>query len=189
MAHLISSGTAEDAKNRWATSPECFLDAIILYGKTFKIDVATEPQTAKCDRFIVAPEWFAGRADRGSIPGLAGFDALNCVWENDWWCNPPFDLKIEFIKRAREMATNGMTGMMLLPYEPSSAWFRRHVVPNATLIYEPDGRYQFCEIDGKTKKTGVNFASCLVLFTPHYIGSEGAKTVRYSRSKHKQTKQ
>lgn len=172
MAILIESKTADGAKNRWATADNCFADALALYGRAFSIDVCAEPQTAKVNRFYVSPEWLNSQPSldiirKHSDKKIVGFDALQCDWDHDWWCNPPFDLKIEFIKWAQIQTAAGRGGMMLLPYEPLTTWWRKHVTPFATAIYEPDGRYQFYEIDGVTKKTGANFGSVFVLFTPH----------------------
>lgn len=180
MSILVNSGTEKDAKNRWGTTWECFNDAKHLFGKNFDVDVAAEPQTAKCSKFIVSPYWFAARAERGSIKGLIGFDSLHCEWPDNWWCNPPFELKCQFIRKAIEQARAGRSGMMLLPYEPTTIWFRKLIKRNAAVIYEPDGRYPFLEIDGKTKKQGVNFASCFVLFTPHDNGGS-ARTIEFER--------
>ncbi|HAT8515216.1 TPA: hypothetical protein I7181_16095 [Vibrio vulnificus] len=52
--------------------------------------------------------------------------------------------------------------------EPATGWWRELVDGKATAIYEPDGRYNFYDIDGVTKKTGVNFPSAFVLWTPHF---------------------
>ncbi|MGU3814609.1 hypothetical protein [Vibrio diabolicus] len=61
MAHLVQSKTVEGAKNKWATRWDCFFDAQFLFrrdtGKEFVLDVGAEPQTAKVNRFYVAPDW------------------------------------------------------------------------------------------------------------------------------------
>ncbi|GAL07884.1 hypothetical protein JCM19237_264 [Photobacterium aphoticum] len=100
---------------------------------------------------------------------IVGFDALQLDWPNDWWCNPPFDRKQEFITHAHKQAKAGRSGMMLLPYEAITGWWRRLVEGKANAVYIPDGRYHFYEIDGETERGGVNFGSVFVLFTPHFI--------------------
>jgi hypothetical protein len=164
-------------------------------GKPFVLDVAAEPQTAKVDRFYLSPDWIQEQDDVNRplyadglaplqepddkysalrechpamqllSPTCVGFDGLQCDWEDGWWCNPPFDRKLEFIAKAREEMYKGHDGMMLLPYEPLTGWWRDEVNGYASMIFEPDGRYGFYESDGHTKKTGVNFGSALVLFT------------------------
>lgn len=178
MAILIKSQTAKEDKNFWGTTVDCFLDAQFLNGRKFAVDVAAEPSTAKVDRFYVSTDYFdltvgsndsrgSGSTLLNSSQRIVGIDALNLSWENDYWCNPPFDLKLKFIKHAVKQLKSGIGGMMLLPYEPITAWWLENVEPFATAIYEPDGRYNFVQCDGVTKKTGVNFGSAFVLFTPH----------------------
>ena len=59
--------------------------------------------------------------------------------------------------------------MMLLPYESLTNWWRDNLA-EGVIIYEPDGRYNFMERDGKTKKSGANFGSVLVSFPSQHIG-------------------
>ncbi|ENP7579759.1 hypothetical protein ACEC70_003896 [Vibrio alginolyticus] len=181
MAHLVKSKTVESAKNKWATRWDCFFDAQFLFrrdtGKEFVLDVAAEPQTAKVNRFYVAPDWIneqpsgfpslkpKHKAAQLLNPVCVGFDGLQGEWEDGWWCNPPFDLKFEFLEKALEQARKGRDGMMLLPHEELTTWWLDLVEGYATMIYKPDGRYPFYETDGHTKKQGVNFGSALVLFT------------------------
>lgn len=180
MAILNRSITAEDAKNRWATQWGCFLDAQHLYGRKFAVDVCAEPETAKVKRFFASAEWFESRRlsafGIGGMDGfgirkgqkILGFDALRHKWPADWWCNPPFDRKWEFIAHAREQQAAGRPGMMLLPYSPCSTSWRKNL-GSGVIIYEPDGRYNFMEPDGETKQSGANFETALVIFTTNMI--------------------
>lgn len=169
MANLVKSKTPESDKNLWATTWECFADAKELYGREFKCDVAALPSTAKCTNIIVPPDYTF--MDFGDIVGcdIIGVDALATDWLDDWWCNPPFDDKAAFIRQARKQQSAGRQGMMLLPYEPLTQWWR-DLLSDDVIIYEPDGRYNFYEADGKTKKSGVNFGSAFVLFPACKIG-------------------
>lgn len=179
MAILIESKTHDSEKNRWSTTWPCFDDAVRLRGRPFALDVAAEPLTAKCARFYASKDFFdAGRLSAFGVSGgdtwqfndpvrCVGFDALELAWDNDWWCNPPFDLKVPFLEHAATQWANRRFGMMLLPYEPLSEWWRKLVNPVASCVYEPDGRYAFYETDGYTQKTGVNFGSVLVDFSEH----------------------
>lgn len=192
MAILIDSGTPESQKNFWATTHGAFLDAQKLYGRPFQTDVAAEPLTAKCKRFFIGVEWLdallsgkgveqkkrelAISVERGFR--LIGFDAMICDWGNDFYCNPPFDLKVDFIKRARQMQAIGNGGMMLLPYEPLTDWWQENL-SEGCVIYEPDGRYQFYDRDGETKKTGANFGSAFVAFPSIKIGE--SPRIRFER--------
>lgn len=133
MAILVHSTTSVEDKNRWGTTWDCFDDGQALYGRPFKLDVCAEPATAKVNRFYTSIEWLELRAGSFEQRGIGfcgedfnpqakivGFDALNLHWENDFWCNPPFDLKQLFIKKAFAEARAGNSGMMLLPYEPAT---------------------------------------------------------------------
>ena len=160
MAGTVNPGaksrTADGDKNFWATSWRQFYDAVALYGRPFQWDVAAEASTTK--------------TDRQTYFGLdIGDDSLQLDWPADWWCNPPFDQKVEFIQQARLQQAAGRPGMMLLPYEPVSNWWRENL-KEGVIVYEPDGRYNFMERDGLTMKSGVNFGSALVLFTTASIG-------------------
>ena len=187
MAHLVKSKTADGDKNFWATAWECFADAETLYGREFQIDVAAEPLTAKCrkyygpaefyDRVLVDPE-FNRLAPDIEMPRCVGIDSLNINWEDDWWCNPPFDLKEEFIAKAKQQQKRGISGMMLLPYERQTQWWRNGV-SQGCIIYEPDGRYNFLERDGEAKKSGVNFGSAFVLFPAFYVAE--SPTIQFKR--------
>lgn len=182
MTILVDSKTPDGVKNKWATQWPCFFDAstqfLLATGKRFVLDVAAEPQTAKVNRFYLPPDWVnehpSGSYDgllpknqysRALNPKCVGFDGLQCDWEDGWWCNPPFDLKQEFIQKAVDEMFKGRDGMMLLPYEPLTVWWEELVEGYASMVYEPIGRYPFYEHDGHTKKSGVNFGSVLVLFT------------------------
>ena len=161
MAHLVKSKTAAEDKNFWGTTWECLADAEHLFGKTFLIDVAAEPLTAKCKNFFTKED-----------------NALLLDWPDRFWCNPPFDLKGKFITKAKEMQAKGRSGMMLLPYERQTEWWRRGV-SKGCIIYEPCGRYNFLERDGVTKKSGVNFGSALVCFPSFHLNE--SITVPFTR--------
>ena len=180
MAILIKSKTAEADRNFWATQWGCFLDAQRLHGRSFRLDVAAEPLTSKCNRYYARPEMVDELLDyrtsaetklqmRESGAVCVGLDALRLPWEDDWWCNPPFDIKEQFIRKAKREQAKGRAGMMLLPYEPLTNWWRDNL-SLGVFIYEPDGRYNFMGRDGKTKKHGANFGSVLVSFPSQHIG-------------------
>ena len=169
MANIVKSKTPDSDKNLWATTRECFADAKALYGRKFQCDVAALPVTAKCTSIIVPPSYTFTDGDDALGCNIIGVDALATDWPDDWWCNPPFDAKAEFIRQARKQQQDGRQGMMLLPYEPLTGWWR-DMLADDVIIYEPDGRYNFYEADGKTKKSGVNFGSAFVLFPACKIG-------------------
>lgn len=178
MAILVKSDTPDEDKNYWATSWEAFSDAENLYGRDFEIDVAAEPLTTKCNLYIGNPNMYDRVLDyrTGSdirhdmlLAGTCiGLDSFIMDWHNHWWCNPPFDYKREYVERAREQQAMGRGGMMLLPYEPLTQWWR-NILEKDAIVYEPDGRYQFYERDGETQKQGANFGSVLVGFPTFHL--------------------
>jgi len=128
------------------------------------------PKTAKCTNIIVPPDYSFTDGDDLLGCNIIGVDAISTLWPDDWWCNPPFDDKFRFIKFARDVqSVLGNQGMMLLPYEPLTGWWR-DLLSDDVIIYEPDGRYNFYEADGITKKSGVNFGCTFVLFPACKIG-------------------
>lgn len=167
MAILVKSATAAEDKNFWATTWHCFFDAERLYNKPFQLDVAAEY------RSVMAIQDGVIRSDTVTTAKVPNFfmlpwsNALENEWVNDWWCNPPFDDKIDFVKKAVEQSQAGKSGMMLIPCELLTDWWVEYVEPYADTIFVPNGRYPFYERDGYTQKSGVNFGSCFVLFTPH----------------------
>lgn len=189
MSILIESSTKADDKNRWGTDPQCFADAVALNGRPFVIDVCAEPLTAKCQRFYASDELYDAVLDyrtsthamaqlRASGRTCVALNSLIQVWDDSWWCNPPFDQKQAFIRYARSQQAAGRAGMMLLPYEPLTVWWQS-LLATGCIIYEPDGRYQFVERDGVTRKSGANFGSALVAFPTQHIGE--SIRVRFKR--------
>ena len=192
MAILVKSSTADDSKDYWSTTWQCFYDAQKLHGRPFKTDVAAEPLTAKCKRYFTGLEFLDGLLSGHGVAlkkshlaiaverglALVGFDAMLADWGDDYWCNPPFSHKLKFIKRARVMQAKGYAGMMLLPYEPLTDWWQDNL-SEGCIIYEPKGRYQFYERDGETEKSGANFGSALVSFPVQKIGE--SIRIRFNR--------
>ena len=191
MAILVKSKTSSDNKNLWGTTWECFEDATELYGRKFECDVAAEPLTAKCRKYFTSPDILDSLIfDRWNTAVLlnhaesvlgnvcVGLDALNLNWPEHWFCNPPFDLKAQFLHHAKQMQAKGRSGMMLLPYERQTEWWRKGV-GKGCIIYEPCGRYNFLERDGVTKKSGVNFGSAMVCFPTFHLNE--SITVPFTR--------
>lgn len=182
MAILVKSTTESDNKNYWATNWFCFFDAERLYNKEFKLDVAAEYLPVRTVQDGVIRNDTITTAKVNNFFMLPWANALENEWINDWYCNPPFDNKIEFLEKAVfESKVCGRSGMMLIPYEPLTDWWMSTVELYADTVYLPDGRYAFYERDGYTKKSGVNFGSCLVLFTPHKT-TGGPRQVRFKRT-------
>jgi len=174
MAILVKSTTKSSEKNRWGTTWRCNNHAAKLTGYAFILDACAEKQTAKCANFI-SPEENAFNVDwvqrLSSIESkISKIKATRSPFKpSAVWVNPPFDSKIEFIDECYRYSKLGITTVMLLPYERTTGWWRDKIKNKANRIFVPDGRYPFLEIDGKTQKTGVNFSSCFIEFSPTYF--------------------
>lgn len=147
-----ASNTPESKKDNWNTPWHAVRDAEALLGQSFMQDAcACDKATAKAPMFITPEQ-----------------DSLKTEWiVGPVWCNPPFSRKTEFLQRAHEQAIkHSIIVCMMLPYEPCTKWWREHVSGKASIIYVPDGRYNYCDPATKAEITGVNFASCFVVFTP-----------------------
>jgi len=189
VAILLTSQTAQEEKGRWGTQWECFYDAAALTGYSFILDTCAEAPTAKCANFITPGEdaltvdWVR-RAQEivtrlNNIPFTS--PALKPV---AGWCNMPFTQKPAFLSKCFESARGGFPIVALCPYERSTGWWREYVKGKATRVFIPNGRYNFLKVDGKTKKTGVNFLSCFVEFG---IGAGFGETqfIDFKRGVHK----
>jgi len=174
MAILVKSKTKATDKNRWATTWRCFGHAKKLTGHSFLLDVCAEKPTAKCANFIGPYEnsfnvdWVnrLSTIENKIISMNVTRFPLNSTAA---WCNPPFDNKLEFIEECYRYSKLGLTTVMLLPWERTTGWWRDFINNKAARVFVPDGRYPFLDIDGKTQKSGVNFSSCFVEFSPRHF--------------------
>lgn len=175
MAILVKSATPKSDKNRLSTTWDCFNDAKTVTGLSFALDVAAESATAKCANYITPEEdalsvCWGERLSKVMVKMGRMMHTRMPVAALGIWCNPPFDRKLDFIQKAYdESRKHGVAICLLIPYEPQTIWWRCMIEGVARTVYEPRGRYNFYEPDGKTIKTGVNFGTCFVLFDGSYI--------------------
>lgn len=174
MAILVKSTSKAEEKNRWGTTWRCNNHAAQLTGYAFMLDACAEKETAKCANFI-SPEENSFNVDWKLR--LSQVESRTAKIETTRfpfkpsavWCNPPFDNKHAFIKECHKYSKQGVTSVMLLPWERTTGWWRDLIGNKASRVFVPDGRYPFLDIDGKTQKPGVNFSSCFVEFSPTYF--------------------
>jgi phage N-6-adenine-methyltransferase len=151
----VKSKTPDNKKDDWNTPWHAVKDASALIGMPFTLDAcACDDATAKAVAFFTPEQ-----------------DALKQAWvpseRGAVWCNPPFSRKAEFLNHARQQSRwHKQTIVMMIPYEPCTQWWREYVSGVASIVYVPDGRYNYCDPATKAEITGVNFASCFVVFTP-----------------------
>lgn len=90
--------------------------------------------------------------------------ALDKEWKGKVWCNPPFSLKEQFIKKAREQVDKGNCEVyMLLPMRMETIALHKHIL-NRSHIYIPNGRISFLNEKG-IKQGTPNFASVIIKIT------------------------
>lgn len=82
----------------------------------FTLDVAADHVNRMCPIFITKKQ-----------------DALTVDWRphGGWvWCNPPYTLCEEFIRKATlEHEENGINSVLLLPVRTDRPWFHKYVIP------------------------------------------------------------
>jgi phage N-6-adenine-methyltransferase len=127
----------------WAT-PQPFFDRLHAeFG--FTLDVAAQPQNAKCARFFTPMQ-----------------DGLRQDWSHEiCWMNAPYGKPLgQWIQKAWESAQAGATVVCLLPVRSDTQWWQRYCVPPAEIRYVP-GRLTF---GGAANPAP--FPSAVVIFRP-----------------------
>ena len=120
----------------------------------FNLDVCALPENAKCAAYYT-PE----------------MNGLVQPWYGNCWCNPPYGRKIgEWVKRAHNYATEGITTVMLLPARTDTQCFHDYILnPNREIRFIR-GRLKFVGA-----KSSAPFPSMVVVFRPKMEMLEGMK--------------
>lgn len=127
---------------------------IIAESFLFGLDVCATPENSKCQSYITKEE-----------------DALVSRWDVPqgyyWWCNPDFRLAPQFLEKAYEEMADGNPGLMLLPPNIETEWFKTGItMPGIRILFYPR-RINFLDpsaLDGK-KRGGNNKGSILAAFS------------------------
>ena len=97
------------------------------------------------------------------------YNGLLGSWYGFNWCNPPFPLCKEFIKKAAEEQKQGKTTVMLIPARVETKYWHDHILkdgkanrPNVEVIFLRKG---ICFIDPDTKEKMPVFKNALALVT------------------------
>lgn len=156
MSHTTAgkeTNTPANIKDYWQATDYAYRDACALVGvNDFDIDAAATHENTLCFEHI----------DEESDALTGGWFFYNIG--DTVWCNPPFSKKLDFIKQAYQERKHGLICMML-PYEPCTRWWRENVDGKASLVYVPDGRYNYISPETGKEVKGVNFCSAFVVFT------------------------
>ena len=155
MSHTTAgkkSNTSENLKDYWRTSDLAYNDACYLCGvDKFDIDLAAKSYLESRGKSFISESmdslstdyWFHGSHKTA-------------------WLNPPFSKKVEFLQKAYQERKNGLICVMI-PYEPCTTWFRDNVHNKASVVFVPDGRYNFLHPETGEEIKGVNFACCFAV--------------------------
>ncbi len=106
----------------------------------FTLDVAASPKNAKCRRFFTK----ADNALKQSWKTIPGY----------WWCNPDFRLGEQFLTKAWQQMMIGNFGIMLLPPNLETEWFRSGITGKGLRILHYPQRIPFINPEPINPATG-----------------------------------
>jgi len=89
-------------------------------------------------------------------------DGLHSSWFGEVWCNPPFDQKGAWIKKALDERENYDRCIMLIPVDTSTEWFHNYAT-KADYICFDSTRISFIKPDG-TQGSSPNFGTMFLIF-------------------------
>lgn len=141
----------------WETPRKHF--DIISESFRFTLDVCASAENTKCDEWIDKEQ-----------------NALETLWKVDtvetneyWWCNPDFRLSAEFLDKAfNEMNLHGNYGIMLLPPNLETEWFRKGITERGIRILHYPQRIQFInptQPGDEKRRSGNSKGSILAAFS------------------------
>jgi|SRR6185436_2387570 len=165
--HIACGGTPESRKNHWETPKKEY--GILHRVFHFGVDAAASDSNHKC------PIYYTEHTD-GLRNGWAFFDGQSdiplCVF-----CNPPYDLKEEFLEKAFIQSRDyGVRSVLLLPANTDAKWY--HTYAKVAQVWQLEGRINY-ELDGqvptyinknnKEVKAGNSKGSSLFIFGPNVV--------------------
>jgi phage N-6-adenine-methyltransferase len=110
----------------------------------FTLDVAAQPDNAKCPRYFTPED-----------------DGLMQPWEGVCWMNPPYGKTIgQWVAKAYESAQQGATVVCLLPARTDTKWWQRYCVSPAKVEFV-SGRLTFGGASNPAP-----FPNAVVIFRP-----------------------
>lgn len=147
-----AASTKANYKGNWETP---LIDHLVIKESfLFALDVCASEHNTKCDDWIDEEQ-----------------DALVTPWKVPegmfWWCNPDFSKAAEFLDKAFREMHRGNPGIMLLPGNFETKWFRQGITERGIRILFYPKRINFIDPEpeeGK-KRAGNTKGSILAAFT------------------------
>lgn len=149
----------------WETPPELFDEFCQKHNLYLELDVCATKQSRKCRNYF-GPDY----------PNYdPRHDAFLNLWDKDFFCNPPYSNKEDWIAYGIEQAmAHGVTGVFLIYAKTDTQWWHDLVVENRDImkVYFQKGRIPFL------KNGTVPVTEKLVMMRPD--GTKITKKVRSS---------
>lgn len=140
----------EKRKDNYRTPNDVYDSIFRSLGVVFTLDVAADDDNALCNRYWTLEE-----------------NALKQSWETGgmWWCNPPFVMVEDFLKKAEKEFEKGNEGIMLVPSNQETKWYRENITHKnrPTLVWPR--RISFIDPAIEQPASGNVIGSVLVAFT------------------------
>lgn len=164
------ASSKEKYKSDWETPLDHFIQ--IAKAFPFYLDVCASSKNSKCLAYITEQE-----------------DAIVTPWNvpegGHWFCNPPYGKGIErFIHKAHHEMNVGNPGIMLLPPNIETEWFRQGITEQGIRVLFYPKRISFLHpsADGVGRVSGNTKGSILAAFTlqeklPRVAGQPWWKTM------------
>ena len=160
--------TGAKGRQNWATPPPFYNWLNETFGP-FVVDVCAEEWSAKC------PFYYDKQAD-----GLSQNWAKDCKRiseDGKFFCNPEFDGPDAWLEKGYKHARyDGVGGLYVLPNSTDVAWFHDFatlgdiVLIRGRINFDPPPGYEPPKDDsGKSKQTGNNTGTILVLYDPEGV--------------------
>lgn len=135
------------AAQDWSTPQELFDIPDKIWGLDYTFDCAADEGNAKCRN------WSS--------------DSLEIPWEGRVWCNPPYSMAKQFVKKGLEEIAEGRVDLItfLIPARTDTRLWHDLLVPNAEEIVFLRGRVKFGGASNSAP-----FPSALVTIRRGYTG-------------------
>lgn len=161
----INSNTKESVRDYWRT-PQWFVDQLENTGKVvFVLDPCANGYNHKAITYInesedgLTTDWLY-LVQNGGYSGCLGAVFVN----------PPFSQMDKWIDKIIEESNKGLRVFMVHPDTSDTAWFQK-IEKYCTYQLVPTSRLNYLDPETGDPKSGVNFQSCVSVFTGISLGN------------------